>query len=310
MTGRYPPPAAPVQGAASEAATETDDMTPFGIAGVQMDVPAGAALGDRRDRMRELIAETRRRFPWVRLVLFSELAAFGDDPARAEPFPGPVERGFRKVAAEAGLWLVPGTFLEREGDRLYNVLPVIDPAGEVVLRYRKILPWLPYEGHVSAGDAFGVFDVPGVGRFGVSICYDMMLPETVRQLAFLGAEVVLHPTMTTTLDREQELVVGRANAIFNQCYLLDVNGAGALGVGRSQLVGPEGERLHLAGEREEIMPIRVDLDRVRSVRRLGTAGTVQLLKTFRDCPVRFPAYEAGAASPALEALGPLDMPTE
>lgn len=281
-------------------------MTSFGIAGIQMDMPPG----DNRPRMRELIAETRERFPWVRMALFSELCAFGNALGTAEPLPGPVERSFCEMAAEFGIWLVPGSLFERSDGLVFNTLPVIDPTGKVVLRYRKVYPWYPYESAVAPGDAFKVFDVPDVGRFGVLICYDMMLPETTRQLAFLGAEVVLHPTMTTTLDRKQELVVGQANAIFNQCYFLDVNGAGSLGVGRSQLIGPEGEQIHLAGEREEIMPIRVDLGRVRDVRRFGTAGTVQALKTFRDSRVEFPAYGKDASSPALDALGPSDVPQE
>lgn len=281
-------------------------MSLFGIAAIQMEV----AARDNRGRMRELIAETRQRFPWVRLVLFSELCALGNDLSTAAAMPGPVEQSFCEMAAEFGIWLVPGSLLEVADGKVFNTLPVIDPAGKVVERYRKVFPWYPYEVGIASGDSFKVFDIPGVGRFGVSICYDMMLPETTRELVFLGAEVILHPTMTTTLDRQQELVVGRANAIFNQCYFLDVNGTGPLGVGQSQLVGPEGEVLYLAGERELIMPFRVDFTRLRNVRRLGTAGTVQMLKSFRDRAISFKAYQAGAVSPDLDALGPLMIPDD
>ena len=43
----------------------------------------------------------------------------------------------------------------------------------MVARYRKLYPFLPYEQGVTAGSDFVVFDVPDVGRFGMSICYDM-----------------------------------------------------------------------------------------------------------------------------------------
>ena len=41
----------------------------------------------------------------------------------------------------------------------------------------------------------------------------------------MGAEVVLQPTLTTTSDRDAELVMARANAIFNQLYVVNVNAA-------------------------------------------------------------------------------------
>jgi predicted amidohydrolase len=279
-------------------------MTTFGIAAIQMDAPQG----DNRGRMRQLVKETRERFPWVGLVMFSELSAFGNDLASAETLPGPAEQSFCEMAREFGVWLVPGSLFEQDGGKIYNTLSVIDPSGSVLLRYRKIYPWYPYENAISPGDTFKVFDIPRVGRFGVLICYDMMMPETTRQLAFLGAEVVLHPMMTTTLDRKQELVIAQANAIANQCYFLDVNGAGALGVGKSQIIGPEGEVIHLAGERQEIIAVRINLEHVRNTRKFGTAGTVQALKSFRDGAITFPAYEKGARSAFLDELGPLDIP--
>ena len=46
---------------------------------------------------------------------------------------------------------------------------------------------------MTPGAEFVVFDVPDVGRFGVSICYDMWFPETTRTLAWMGAEVICTP---------------------------------------------------------------------------------------------------------------------
>jgi predicted amidohydrolase len=49
---------------------------------------------------------------------------------------------------------------------------VINPQGEIVTKYRKMFPWLPYEAGTEPGTEFCIFDVPDVGRFGLSICYD------------------------------------------------------------------------------------------------------------------------------------------
>jgi hypothetical protein len=114
--------------------------------------------------------------------------------------------------------------------------------------------------------------------------------------------------MTGTVDRAQELVIAQASAIQNQCYFIDINNAGALGNGRSILVGPEGDVLHLAGEQTEVMPLTLDFERVRETRANGIKGLGQTLKSFRDNPVAFPFYAAGAVSPSLQALGPLRMP--
>ncbi|HQX49030.1 MAG TPA: carbon-nitrogen hydrolase family protein [Planctomycetaceae bacterium] len=154
-------------------------------------------------------------FPWVQMVVFSELAAYGPNPAKAEPLPGPAERKFQEMAAKHKIWIVNGSLIEMLNGAKYNTLSVIDPTGKVIGRYRKIFPFLPYEEGITSGSSFFVFDIPDVGRFGVSICYDMWFPETSRVLASMGAEVILHPTLTTTIDRDVELSIARTTAAIN-----------------------------------------------------------------------------------------------
>lgn len=279
-------------------------MTRFSIASVQMDLP----IADNVSAMARQVDIARKRYPWVDMVLFGELSAYGPRPQTAQPMPGPAEEHFRAVAQRHGVWLVPGSLYEMDDGVIYNTTPVIDPAGEVVVRYRKMFPFLPYESGVAAGGKCVVFDIPGAGRFGLSICYDMWFPETTRTLAWKGAEVILHPSLTNTIDREAELTIARASAIINQCYFLDVNNCGDMAYGRSIIVGPEGEVIHQAGERAQIIPITIDFERVRDVRRNGIKGLGQPLKSFRDSDAVFPPYHDGAVSPDLNALGSLRMP--
>jgi predicted amidohydrolase len=125
----------------------------------------------------------------------------------------------------------------------------------------------------------------------------------------MGAEVILHPTMTDTIDRDIELSIARTNAAVNQCYFFDINGAGALGNGRSIVVGPSGDVIHQAGTGEEIMPIEVDMNRVRRERETGLRGLGQPLKSFRDRQVDFTLYQnPDRSSPFLDTLGPLAKP--
>ncbi|GAB5470334.1 MAG: hypothetical protein Kilf2KO_33640 [Rhodospirillales bacterium] len=282
-------------------------MTPFAVAGVQMHV---AALHDNVEGMRHRLDILMARFPWTQMVLFSELAPFGPLPRFAQPFPNATLDGFCADARRHGVWLIPGSLFEKAEDgRIYNTSVVINPAGEIVARYRKMFPFRPYEAEVSAGSEFCVFDVPEVGRFGLSICYDIWFPETTRQLTSQGVEVLLHPVLTGTTDRDAELAIARATAAQFQCYVFDVNGLGAGGVGRSCVVDPSANVLHQSAGQEDIFPFEIDLQMVRRQRETGMRGLGQVLKSFRDRPTDFPVYDRASGTDAyLHSLGPLEMP--
>ena len=147
--------------------------------------------------------------------------------------PGPLTDELAAIARANGVWLVPGSVFERgEDGRVHNTALVLSPEGELVASYRKVFPWQPHEPS-APGDRFVTFDVPDVGRLGLSICYDGSFPETCRELAWMGAEVVLQVSLTTTSDRAQELVMARANAIFNQLYVVSLNAGSPAGLGRA-----------------------------------------------------------------------------
>jgi predicted amidohydrolase len=248
-------------------------------------------------------------YPWVQMVVFSELAAYGPLIANAQPFPNETEEAFREWARKHGIWLIPGSMFERFGDLVYNTAMVIDPTGEVVGRYRKMFPFRPYEAGVEGGQEFLVFDVPDAGRFGISICYDLWFPETARTLAAMGVEVILHPTLTGTIDRDVELSIVRATAAQNQCFVFGINGFGDCGNGRSIIVGPAGEVLYEGQSAQEMIPFEIDFDRVRRSREVGLRGLGQQLKSFRDRTVEFPVYSReGRTWPYLNSLGPLAKP--
>ena len=280
---------------------------PFAIAGVQMHVPA---MTSNLVAMLHRIDVVMARFPWTQMIVFSELAQCGPVPNAPINLPGPEEATLQAVAARYGIWLIPGSVFERGPDgKLYNTASVIDPAGAVVTRYRKMFPFRPYERDVTAGDRFCVFDIPDVGRFGLSICYDIWLPETTRTLTSMGAEVLLHPVLTGTIDRDVELAIARATAAQFQCYVFDINGLDAGGIGRSCVVDPSGTVLAQAGGSSETLPLEVDLARVRRQREAGVNGLGQPLKSFRDREIDFSVYRRDAGVDAyLHTLGPLAIP--
>ena len=104
------------------------------------------------------------------------------------------------------------------------------------------------------------------------ICYDGWFPEVARHLAWMGAEVILHPTATETSDRAQEVVLAQANAIVNQVFIVNVNSAAGASSGRSVIVDPEGHVLQTAGPGEAFLTEVLDLDAVTRVREYGSVG--------------------------------------
>ena len=294
----------------------------FGIAGVQMSVipwDVDATI----DKMADVTRQISLTFPWVHMVMFHELAVPGlvqfitaprPDTWRknAAPIPGPQTDRLCAIAKKTRKWLLPGSLYERDGDVIYNTAVVISPQGEIVAKYRKMFPWLPYEAGTAAGKEFCVFDIPDIGRFGVMICYDMWFPEVTRTLAWMGAEVILQPTMTPTSDREVELVMAQASAIFNQAYFVSINGVGPWGGGQSLLVDPDGRILQKAGVAETILTEIIDLDHVTRTREYGTIGLGQTLKQLRDSGIAFPVYDrqGGLAEGSFAQLGPLALHRE
>ena len=284
-------------------------MTPFAIAGVQMHV---AALHSNVDAMRHRLEVLMARFPWTQMVLFSELAPFGPLHDYAQFFPNQTLEQFQEDARRHGIWLIPGSMFEKTQDgKVYNTSVVINPQGEIVTSYRKMFPFRPYEAGVEAGTDFCIFDVPEVGRFGLSICYDIWFPETTRQLTSQGVEVLLNPVLTGTTDREAELSIARATAAQFQCFVFAVNGLAAGGVGRSIVVDPTATVLHQSAGQEDMFPIEVDLDQVRRQRETGLRGLGQVLKSFRDREAEFSVYDRSSGADAyLHTLGPLKTPSQ
>lgn len=281
-------------------------MKPFSIAAIQMHV---SATHSNVDLMKTKIELTMAIYPWVQMIVFSELAAYGPLTHNAQTIPGPFEEEMKEMAVKHNVWLIPGSIFERTPDgKIYNTASVIDPDGNVVKRYRKMFPFLPYEENVTSGDEFCLFDIPDVGRFGLSICYDMWFPETSRTLAIQGAEVIIHPSLTGTIDRDIELSIVRATAAINQCFMFDINGLGAGGYGKTIVCGPEGRVLYQAENNEEIIPIEIDLERVRRSRELGVLRLGQPLKSFRDHLGYFSIYDPETTHDYLDSLGPLIKP--
>src|SRR5262245_17910702 len=238
------------------------------------------------DATLERLAERAPAVPHSQLLVLPELhlsavpglldESDGYADSVAVEVPGPLTERLGEIARDNALWVAAGSVYERSDEgHIHNTAVVVSAEGELAARYRKVFPWRPSE-HSVPGDGFVTFDIPDVGRIGLAICYDGFFPEVMRQLAWLGAEVVIQPTLTTTSDRSAELIAARANAIFNQLYVVNVNAAQPTALGRSLIVDPEGLVRQQAGEGEELLTDVLDLEAVERVREFGIGGVSRM----------------------------------
>lgn len=280
-------------------------MTPFAVAGIQMYLGINNNIEQIRNRLDVLM----HLYPWTEMVVLSELAAHGPALQSAQPAGGAIETALRDMARRHKVWLVAGSLFEKRDGRIYNTTPVFGPDGEEVARYSKMFPFAPYEEGTTPGEEFCVFDVPGIGRFGIAICYDLWFPEVARTLTSMGAEVILNPALAHFIDRYADLAIAQATGAMFQSYVFHVNGLGVGGNGQSMIVDPAGRVLHRAEAHEAFMPIEIDFDVVRRQRERGLLGLGQPLKSFRDCKVDFRVYDRSRFDHAyLDSLGPLEKP--
>jgi len=276
-------------------------MKPFSIAALQLDLE----YSDNFNLVAEKTYQVAKRYSWVQMIVLSELAVGGSSRSLEYSLEKQLPK-FQDIAKELGVWYIPGSFYDHTKDEVKNIAPVISPKGDLVTTCTKTYPFLPYEVGIAPGLQPCVFEVPEVGIFGMHICYDLWFPETSRALAMNGAQVILHPSLTDTCDRDEEKIMARATAIQQQCYYIDVNAGGKQGRGLSIALGPEGEILNESSEAEDIVLIEIDTNKVDRVRKRGIKGLGQPLKSFRDNPEPFTKKTTNRKY--LKDLGVLEIP--
>ena len=108
-----------------------------------------------------------------------------------------------QIAREKQLYLAAGSFICKDGNNYYNTALLIDPSGEIQLRYRKNHLWIPERRYLVPGNKAMVVDTP-IGKIGLAICWDLAFPELFRSMIKQGAEIICIPR-----SRSEERRVGK-----------------------------------------------------------------------------------------------------
>jgi len=219
-----------------------------------------------------------------------------EDPSRfdwAEPIPGPSTEALSKQATDLGVSIIASLFERRAAGLYHNTAVVLDAAGELVGRYRKMhIPDDPlyYEKfYFTPGDLGFMSHETEAGRLGVLICWDQWFPEAARATALAGAEFLFYPTaIGWQFDEGAEIdqaqveawqTIQRSHAIANGLFVIAVNR-----VGHETLEGAEGDGIRFWGhsfvvdpfgriiaeapaDEEATLVVECDLGKIEDVRR-------------------------------------------
>lgn len=109
----------------------------------------------------------------------------------------PAVQRLSAVAAELGV-VLPVSFYEKDGTRLFNSIAMIDADGTVLGVYRKThIPddhYYQEKFYFTPGNTgFRVWDTR-YGKVGVGVCWDQWFPEAARCMALMGADLLMYPT--------------------------------------------------------------------------------------------------------------------
>ncbi len=189
--------------------------------------------------------------------------------AGAESIPGPSTMRFAKLARELGVWIVFGIDENRQG-KLFNTAVLMNPSGNVVGTYSKVhlQNWMLASG-VNRGDGFPVWDIEVAGvktKVGIVICYDIQHPESTRELALGGAEIVLAPYCTNDFARPLLVHLFQTRALENRLFLLRTHYAMPHNNGASAIFDFEGSTQDELDQREAVLVGDLNLTALRKVR--------------------------------------------
>jgi predicted amidohydrolase len=244
------------------------------IAAIQLRVDDTEPPASRIERALSLVGAQRD----ADLVVLPELwvpGAFGSRNYRASArvLPGEVVDAIAQQARELRTHVLAGTFVEKDGDTLYNTAVLLSPQGTIVHTYRKIHLFGFDQGEArvfGAGEQASTYPIPGWTTFAMTTCYDLRFPELYRAFADLGTELVVVPTGWPTARLDHWQVLTRARAIENQVFLVGCNQVGNQeGIelaGHSVVVDPWGHVIAEAGTGEEVLSVDIDLASVAKTR--------------------------------------------
>jgi predicted amidohydrolase len=190
----------------------------------------------------------------------------------SEAIDGPLVAAFKAAARNRNCHIFMGSMVEKDGQHLYNTSILLNPAGEIAARYRKI-HLFGYQSKETAllkpGTDVVVADTPW-GKSGLSTCYDLRFPELYRRMVDRGATFFLVASAWPRVRLAAWRLFNCCRAHENLAFLISCNCAGAnqgkTYAGHSMIVDPLGQVLAEGAEEEQWVTAEIDPGQVDAAR--------------------------------------------
>jgi len=216
------------------------------------------------------------RLAGAELLLCPELLLSSyNDPAAirrlAQPPDGPENRQIDALAAELGLAIAYGYPEAAPGGAIYNSARLVGADGRICLNHRKIHLFGDQErGVFTPGDTVTPPIVWGGFRIGLLVCFDIEFPESARQLALLGADLLLVPTALPAGDDQVPTLLIPARAAENGLFVAYANYHGTQNglafAGLSCVAGPDGTKSAACGPGPALCIVDLDQTAIAQAR--------------------------------------------
>jgi predicted amidohydrolase len=181
-----------------------------------------------------------------------------------------------EVSRKYNTFLFGANILKEDDGKFYNCGFIFDNTGKLILKHHKIV--LTPISKLTHGNSLEVVDTP-IGKLSMLICRDAMnkySPWFFNELRNAGVELLLVPSLSINVTRSDidiSLWVDSLKAQYNW-FFMPIAGSGTIGenftpfpsFGHAMIIGNGGETVMGSEDKEEILYLTIDLEKLREVR--------------------------------------------